>query len=297
MACNELENEVARRRAKAGDFEPVTPTPKNAVAALQAITVDRECVQCHQMFAALSIAGMIQRHCGPCCEALEAETATAKAEQLTADRRAAWESRLADLPKFREPFDRGLAIYGALELWERAQIAKHGAKPIADAKESHQAKIMSRLDAAIQATEAWLPSRKGIGLAGESGNAQTRLMFTLLERLYVSGMSVTFLTATEFGDEVSARFSEDSRDAKRWMERLSKVDVLFYDDMGKEALTERVAKEIFNLFDKRANARRPIFATANFTGDQLAKHYESRSPMIGAPIVNRLRDCCDFLPL
>ena len=284
-------------RARSGDREPVTiTTPQSALARIEIESIETPCARCGKKFTASCLRDGLttllrQRHCSPCSKILSVE----QAEQLTQEkreaRRAAWDLRLADLPKYREPFDRQTALAGSLELWERAQ----GVRPTAAAREAQSRIIAARLETAIARVDGWEPSRKGIGFAGESGHAKTRLMFTILRRLFVSGMGVEFITATAFSDEVSARFSEDSQEAKRWINRLSRVDVFFYDDIGKEALTERVAKELFNLFDKRATARRPIFATANFTGDQLAKHYESRSPMIGAPIVNRLRDCCEFI--
>jgi len=67
--------------------------------------------------------------------------------------------------------------------------------------------------------------------------------------------------------------------------------------LGKEHVTDRVIKELFNLFDKRASAGRPIFCSANFTGSQLEARFDTHLPMSGAPIVNRLRDCCEFLAL
>ena len=302
MGYAELEMEVAKRRARAGDIgHTETKAPQMALANVSVEITEATCVRCEKPFTASCLGDGLktvlkQRHCSPCSEILLEEQAEADAREQRKARRAAWDLRLADLAKYREPFDRIAAIDGSLDLWDRAQ-SEMGAYPTAADRERQEGIITRRLDSAIARVEAWQPSRKGIGFAGESGHAKTRLMFTLLRRLYVSGMSVEFITATAFGDEASARFSEDSRDAKRWIERLARVDVFFYDDMGKEALTERVAKELFNLIDKRATARRPIFATANFTGDQLAKHYEARAPKSGEPIVNRLRDCCEFIPV
>jgi len=302
MAYADLEREVARRRARSGDIGPAkTETPQPALENVSVESTEATCVRCGEPFTASCLRDGLktilkQRHCSPCSEILAAEQSEADAKEQREARRAAWDLRLADLPKYREPFDSQAAIKGSLDLWDRAQTAM-GAYPSAADRERQSEILWNRLESAIARVDAWTPNRKGIGFAGESGHAKTRLMFTLLHRLFLAGMSVEFITATAFGDEASARFSQDSGDAKRWIERLARVDVFFYDDMGKEALTERVAKELFNLIDKRASARRPIFATANFTGDQLAKHYEARSPMIGEPIVNRLRDCCEFIPV
>lgn len=300
MGFNELEMEVARLRARSGEREPMNvTTPLSAFARIEIKSTETTCARCNQPFTARCLSEgqktvLRQRHCSPCSAILLTEQTEQTAREQQESRCAAWDSRLADLPKYREPFDRQTAISGSLDLWERSQIAA-GTRPTAATREAQSKILTVHLEAAIAKIDAWQPSRKGIGFAGESGHAKTRLMFTLLRRLFLAGMTVEFITATAFGDEIGSRFKEDAKDAKRWVERLARADVFFYDDIGKEALTERVAKELFNLFDKRATARRPIFATANFTGDQLAKHYESRSPMIGAPIVNRLRDCCEFI--
>lgn len=263
--------------------------------------VETKCVRCGKTFSARSAwiglkPLLVQRHCEMCSGIMAAEQANADARKLTESRRAAWERRLADLPKYREPFDSQRAIEGSLELWERAQATK-GKHPTPEDRERQAEVFTRRLDSAIARFDAWSPSPKGLGLVGNSGHAKTRLVFTLLKRLYMAGLNVEFITATAFGDEVSARFGEDSREAKKWIERLARVDVFFYDDMGKEALTKRVVDELFNLIDKRSAARKPVFVTANFTSEWLVKHYEEKAEMTGEPILNRLRDCCEFLPL
>jgi len=276
--------------------------PAAAFDHLETETEETTCARCGAKFHGTCLRNsgrqlLRQRHCGPCSEVLAAEQSKQAADERREARRQQWETRLAALPKYREAFDSEKAISGSLELWERGRLATTGEKPTAEARDQEAKILTRRLSAAMAKVEAWQRSSRGIGLVGESGRAKTRLMFTLLGRLFVSGMSVEFISATEFSDEVGARFGQDSQDAKRWIDRLSKVDVFFYDDLGKEALTERVAKELFNLFDKRTNGRKPIFTTANFTGQQLEAHFDAKAQKAGAPIINRLRDCCDFLPL
>lgn len=238
-----------------------------------------------------------QRHCPACAARLEREREDQTAAGRVKARRAQWRARLVDLPKYCQAFDPQAALAGSVELWLRAQSAPAGQRPDAAALERETNAIRRRLERALAAVNRWQPGGKGLGLVGESGRSKTRLLFTLMERLFVAGMRVEFITATDFSNEVGARSKDDIRGAKRWADGLARAAVLFYDDLGKEHLTDRVVKELFNLFDKRAAAGKPIFCTANYTGWQLERRFDSQFPMTGAPIVNRLRDCCEFLAL
>jgi DNA replication protein DnaC len=70
---------------------------------------------------------------------------------------------------------------------------------------------------------------------------------------------------------------------------LARAEVLFFDDLGKVPLTERVEAEFFALIERRMARQLPITVTSNMTGDDLAA---KASTDRGRPLIRRLREFC-----
>lgn len=133
--------------------------------------------------------------------------------------------------------------------------------------------------AAYHKAMAWKYGPEGLLLVGETGTGKSRTAYLILRRLLEAGKVIHAFSAYhgEFANACSERFGRDMAEANAWMARLKTTDVVFFDDLGKAARTERAQAQFFELIDARNCAGKPIIATMNkgamdeqFTADRLA---------------------------
>jgi DNA polymerase III delta prime subunit len=136
---------------------------------------------------------------------------------------------------------------------------------------------------------AWQYGPQGLLLIGPTGAGKTRAAYLLLRRLLDEDESRRIIAfgCLDFGHEAARRFREAT--GETWVAGVARADVVFFDDFGKEPLTERVEAELFGLIEYRTAHHLPILATSNLTGAALeAKASADR----GGPMVRRLREFC-----
>lgn len=137
---------------------------------------------------------------------------------------------------------------------------------------------------------AWKFGRRGMVLHGPTGRGKTRAAFLLMERLHLEGRSVAVFHGNDFAHQCAEKFG-DCR-GEEWIASLAKEDVVFFDDLGKFKMTERVEAELFGLIEMRVAWARPIVVTANFSGKSLA---EKMTDDRGESFVRRLKEFCDVV--
>lgn len=109
-----------------------------------------------------------------------------------------------------------------------------------------------------------------VGLVGMTGRCKTRMAY-----LYATGLivhmtrerkaSYAFVASYEITEAVSrlnGDFSEKA-EARQYLDRLRKVDVLLIDDLGKGRLSPAVASELFALIDHRHKHAEATVWTSN----------------------------------
>lgn len=133
-------------------------------------------------------------------------------------------------------------------------------------------------------------SDKGLFLAGPTGRGKTRSAFLLLRRLHEEDYRVDSLDCLDFGHKIAALFHEGT--GVDWVRGLSRVPMLFMDDVDKVKLTERVESELFGLFERRIANCLPTIITTNATGNQLAERMDD---LRGPAFVRRLQKFCDLI--
>ena len=136
---------------------------------------------------------------------------------------------------------------------------------------------------------AWKLGPKGLVITGPTGRGKTRAAMLLMERLHVNeGRSVEVFHGNGFAHQCAREFGNFV--GEDWIDSMSKKDVVFFDDLGKFKLTERVEAELFGLIEMRVAWAKPIVATLNFGGDALAGKMTADR---GEPMVRRLREFCE----
>lgn len=230
----------------------------------------RDCETCSRPFAALVMrvlgARIVARHCGRCIELHEADEAKRRASFAspappTADAR--WSALCPR--EFRTGAEGGGT--------DAVRLAK-------ECREFYQ--IM-----------AWRYGERGLMLRGVTGLCKTRAMWRLVRRLFDEGRAIEVMTAGELGrsyGDAAGRYESSA-----WFDRMTSIDVLFVDDLGKGSWSEAVRAVFFDLVDKRARTGKPILVTTNDDGAQIAD--KMREANLGDPLVRRLREFCEVIPM
>lgn len=140
---------------------------------------------------------------------------------------------------------------------------------------------------------AWEYGARGLILGGATGAGKTRIMFQLLRRLFDDGCTIRVYTASTFRAAVTNAQMENS--FEEWLDRASKTDVFYFDDLGQMKLTESSEEALLAVIEGRAAQQKPIFATMQYTGEEFVAQFirEHR----GRAILRRLKDFCEMISL
>ena len=138
----------------------------------------------------------------------------------------------------------------------------------------------------------WRMNPRGLLIPGPSGTGKTRTVWQLMRRLRVEeGLQVRIFDCVSFQHECN-RHAMDSETFEHWAKQIVEVDVLFFDDLGKFRLSDRVESELFAVVERRCAWERPIIATTNDTDASLkARMSEDR----GEPLIRRLKEFCQIV--
>lgn len=149
---------------------------------------------------------------------------------------------------------------------------------------------------ARQAAKTWWAGDKGkgLGLFGSTGKGKSRAMYDILKRHHFAGRVVKAVTALEIQKASQDVFSDDKRtkhEARRLLDSLRRVGLLYIDDIGKETMTARVGGEFHGLFDYRINNHLPTLWTTEKDGKTLANMFGEQ---YGDGLIRRFRQCSEI---
>jgi DNA replication protein DnaC len=132
---------------------------------------------------------------------------------------------------------------------------------------------------------------KGFALLGSVGIGKTMLSQIIASEIMRSKMSVLFVPTTSLMAELRAsQFSEDRSDFEQRIEKLINVDVVIFDDVGKENPTEWVQNQYFRIIDGRYKGHKVTGFTSNYEFGELADRFSEFGDAIISRIVAMTRD-------
>lgn len=135
---------------------------------------------------------------------------------------------------------------------------------------------------------------QGLVITGAPGCGKSRILWKLMRQRFDAGNRVLAFNLASPGASFSLQVAQHFRDgdAVEWIEMMESADILWWDDMDKDKFTDRAEETAFSLVEYFCTAGKPIFATLNMNGDELASQMagQSGSGQRGAAIVRRIRE-------
>lgn len=133
-------------------------------------------------------------------------------------------------------------------------------------------------------------AEESLFVRGPNGIGKTRSVCrTAVERMVNRRETIAFVRCVEWFRDVTLQIGDDPKSISGILGRLKAVDVVIFDDLGKEKLTHRGAEILLDVVDARETAGRRIWITSNLGSDGLAVtipgHY-------GQAVLERLRRAC-----
>lgn len=112
---------------------------------------------------------------------------------------------------------------------------------------------------------------------GNVGTGKTFLSCCIAKELMENGFSVTYYSADKlFKNLVDFRFGDTKDEYFSFIEDISQCDLLIIDDLGTEAITERVKADLFSCLNNRDLLRKATLISTNLTLDELNRRYSER---------------------
>jgi DNA replication protein DnaC len=132
---------------------------------------------------------------------------------------------------------------------------------------------------------------KGFALFGSVGIGKTMLAQIIASEIMRSKKSVIFVPTTSLMAELrSSQFSEDRSNFEQRIEKLINVDVVIFDDVGKEKPTGWVQDQYFRIVDGRYNNKKATGFTSNYEFDELEKRFSEFGEAIVSRFISMTRD-------
>lgn len=145
----------------------------------------------------------------------------------------------------------------------------------------------------FEEVQKWQYGPTGLLLMGPTRQGKTRSVWKLLERLYFKEKrKIKAFTPMDLKLGVANAW-RDTETAEDFVDELRYVDVLFFDDLDTVKFTEAVEETIYDAFEFRPTHAKPVVATLNQSGRQLAARMNTNGR--GAKIVERMREYCHVI--
>lgn len=138
--------------------------------------------------------------------------------------------------------------------------------------------------------------RKGVCLIGDYGIGKTRIIATTCKKLIeLKDQQVYFATERSILDEVKRVFNDDSKnEATDVIRRICKHDVVVIDELG-TTKNEWELGIIKSIIDDVINNNRRMFATTNYSGNELIERWgQSDTYKTPKQVLDRMNEAMDL---
>lgn len=130
---------------------------------------------------------------------------------------------------------------------------------------------------------------QGLLLTGHVGCGKTHLAVAILRGVIEKGYSGLYYNSPDLLRDIRASFDRASEVSEEdLLEEVTSTDLLVFDDIGAERMSEFVLDRFYLIINERYEAAKPVIVTTNLTLEQLEEHF-------GARIVSRLAEMCTKL--
>ena len=140
---------------------------------------------------------------------------------------------------------------------------------------------------------------KGLFIYGDLGVGKTYMSIALANELVKANKRVAFVKVATFINEMRRLVANDSYTFNKYMNDLSKADILFLDDIGSESVSSFSRDDIlFTILEYRNDNNLMTIFTSNLTKNDLLKHYtysknDKSSTMLASRLIERIDNLSD----
>jgi hypothetical protein len=145
----------------------------------------------------------------------------------------------------------------------------------------------------FEQVQKWQYGPVGLLLVGPTRRGKTRAAWKLLERLHFDEHRNIIAFSPMDLKLAVANAWRDTETTEDWIDSLRYAGVLFLDDLDTIKFTEAVEETIYDVFEFRPTHGKPVIATLNQSGRQLAARMNTNGR--GAKIVERMRESCGVI--
>jgi DNA replication protein DnaC len=147
--------------------------------------------------------------------------------------------------------------------------------------------------AKFEEVQKWKYGPTGLLLVGPTRRGKTRSVWKRLERLHFDERRRILAFNPMDLKLAVAKAWRDPEEAEVWINRIRTVGLLFFDDLDTVKFTEAVEETVYDAFEYRPTHGKPVIATVNRTGRELAARMNASGR--GAKIVERMREYCQVV--
>lgn len=166
----------------------------------------------------------------------------------------------------------------------------------------HAAAQTKVIDIAHKFIQDYPGVEKGLLFQGISGVGKTRLLCSMANELLkkFETLDMLYIDWNDLVREMRAgehHITRNFAEINRFIERLSKVDVLIFDEVGSSSISDLgmwIIDSIYYIFNKRYNNQKIILCATNFF-DNVRDGKDSLSKRIGERIRSRLYEMADTI--
>ncbi len=125
--------------------------------------------------------------------------------------------------------------------------------------------------------ENFTPHSKSLLMIGMTGLGKTHLSLSIANEVIKKGFGVVYVSAPTIVSQIEKEhFSRSGRDEESIEDTLQECDLLIIDDLGTEFNNKFTTPAIYNIFNSRISAGKPVIVNTNLKVSELREIYSDR---------------------